>query len=184
MKNNKFTNFLCSIPIILLVLYFIPFLGICLIIFRYCIYKNNNIKTSIILLIFGILILIPKIVNGIIKVLKIDNIKIPYLNDIVNSSIYSNLLGYSKLLIIVSIISIILTYLFTNLYNKLDNGIKGYMENEIKKDEEIRKEDDLKMQEKREKAKNTHVVKCPYCGSENMITEQTGICQFCRRKIQ
>ncbi len=46
------------------------------------------------------------------------------------------------------------------------------------------KENDLKMQEKREKAKNTHVVHCPYCGSDNMLTEQTETCKFCRRKIE
>ena len=42
----------------------------------------------------------------------------------------------------------------------------------------------MKMQEKRERAKNTHVVYCPYCGADNMLTEKTGICKFCRRKIE
>ena len=33
----------------------------------------------------------------------------------------------------------------------------------------IRKENDLIMQEKRERAQNTHVVYCPYCGSEFVL---------------
>ena len=48
MKNNLFIKILCSIPVILLFLYFIPFLGVCLILFRYFIYDNKKrIETPI-----------------------------------------------------------------------------------------------------------------------------------------
>lgn len=40
------------------------------------------------------------------------------------------------------------------------------------------------MKEKREKAKNTGYVKCPYCGSDNLVSEKFGICAYCRRKIE
>ena len=40
------------------------------------------------------------------------------------------------------------------------------------------------MKEKREIAKNTHVIHCPYCGADNLFTEQIGTCKFCRRKTR
>lgn len=189
MSENKFFKLLCSLPVVLIVLYFIPFLGICLILFRYYVYRGNKYyKTPALLLVCGILLLIPKLTDSIIKMLKLDNVEIPYLNSIITSDIYTKLLSYSKLLVTVGIIFLILSFIFRNVFNKLSNkvnsGIRNYMEQDLKKDFEIRKENDMKMQEKREKAKNTHVVHCPYCGSDNMLTEQTGTCKFCRRKIE
>lgn len=187
MKNNLFIKILCSIPVILVLLYFIPFLGVCLILFRAFVYRNEKFKTYILLLVCGLLILIPKLIDLIMNMLK-DNIKIPYLDTIITSDIYPELLNYSKRLIIISVVFIILSYIFNSIFNtlssKLSSGIMNYMEKDLQKDYEIRKENDLVMQEKREKAKNTHVVHCPYCGSDNLLTEQTGTCKFCRRKIE
>ena len=188
MKNNLFIKILCSVPVILVVLYFIPFLGICLLLFRRFVYQNKTIKTYILLLVCGMIILIPKTVDLIIKKLELSNIKITYLDKIISSGIYNNLLTYSRLLIILGVILIIASYIFKDLFNKLsiklNSGIRNYMEQDLRKDYEIRKENDMKMQEKREKAKNTHVVYCPYCGADNMLTEKTGTCKFCRRKIE
>lgn len=188
MKENMFFKILCSLPVILLALYFMPFLGICLILFRYYVYRNSKYyKLPSLLLIIGFLLLIPKIINFIMQTFKL-NIVIPYLNDIITSNIYIKLLNYSKLLIIVGVIFLIISFIFKNIVNKLTSkiktGMQNYMEQDLKKDYEIRKENDLKMQEKREKAKNTHVVHCPYCGSTNMLTEKTGTCQYCRRNIE
>ena len=62
MNYNKLLKILCSIPIILVMLYFIPFLGVCLLICRYFIYKTEkSIKTPITLVIIGLIILIPNI---------------------------------------------------------------------------------------------------------------------------
>lgn len=184
MKNNLFIKILCSIPVILVTLYFIPFLGICLLFLRRFVYQTKTIKTYILLLVCAVLILIPKTVDLIIKKLELSKIKIPYLEKIISSGIYSNLLTYSRLLIILGVVFIILSYILRNIFDKVNSGIRNYMEQDLKKDYEIRKENDMKMQEKRERAKNTHVVYCPYCGSDNMLTEQTGTCKFCRRKIE
>lgn len=189
MKNNIFIKLLCSIPVILVLLYFIPSLGVCLILFRYFIYKRNKYYSiPITLIICGLLIVVPQAINTIIKMLKINSVEIPYLNTIITSNIYIKLLSYSKMLITIGVIFFILSFIFRNVFekisNKLNSGIKDYIEKDLQKDYEIRKENDLKMQEKREKSKNTHVVHCPYCGSDNMLTEQTGTCKFCRRKIE
>ena len=107
---------------------------------------------------------------------------------ILNNSIYTKLLSFSRLLMILGIVFIILSYILKNIFTKINNKfgmyLNSYMQQDLQKEAQIRKENDLVMQEKRERAKNTHVIHCPYCGSDNMLTEQTGTCKFCRRKIE
>lgn len=186
MKNNMFLKILSSIPIILVASYFIPFLGICLLILRYIVYDDKRKKkTPVILTIIAFVVLIPQLLKYILAILKINIVNISYFYNIVDSKVYSvNFIKFSKFLITISVIVWILSFVFEKISNKISSGIKNYVQQDLKKDYEIRKENDLKMQEKREKAKNTHVVHCPYCGSDNMLTEQVGTCNFCRRKIQ
>lgn len=70
----------------------------------------------------------------------------------------------------------ILSVIFRNIFNKISNKLNSCIKNYI--------EHDLKMQERREKAKINHVVNCPYCGADNMHTKQTGTCEFCKRKLE
>jgi len=189
MINNRLFKIICSLPFILLFLYLMPFLGIILIIFRYYLYRNKRYyNTPILLLICGLILLIPKAIIIVLELLKLNSLKIPYLKEIISLSEYEKLLSYSKLLIIVGIVFLIIEFLFrnilTNISNKLSYSVRNYIEKDMQKDYEIWKENDLKMQEKREKAKNTHVVYCPYCGADNMIVGNTGTCKFCRKKIE
>lgn len=189
MNENKIFKILCSIPVILITLYFIPFIGVILILFRYYVYRNEEYyKTPLILLICGLLLLIPRVVNSVIKILKFNVEDVPYLKVVLDSDIYLKLLSYSRYLIIVSIIFLIISFIFRNTISKINGIISSQIFNYGSKLQEdsykIRKENDLIMQEKRERAQNTHVVYCPYCGSDNMLTEKTGTCKFCRRKIE
>lgn len=189
MNENKIFKILCSIPVILITLYFIPFIGVILILFRYYVYRNEKYyKTPLILLICGLLLLIPRVVNSVIKILKFNVEDVPYLKVVLDSAIYLKLLSYSSYLIIVSIIFLIISFIFRNTISKINGIISSQIFNYGSKLQEdsykIRKENDLIMQEKRERAQNTHVVYCPYCGSDNMLTEKTGTCKFCRRKIE
>lgn len=189
MNENKIFKILCSIPVILITLYFIPFIGVILILFRYYVYRNEKYyKTPLILLICGLLLLIPRVVNSVIKILKFNVEDVPYLKVVLDSAIYLKLLSYSSYLIIVSIIFLIISFIFRNTISKINDIISSQIFNYGSKLQEdsykIRKENDLIMQEKRERAQNTHVVYCPYCGSDNMLTEKTGTCKFCRRKIE
>ena len=188
MIENKFLKVLCSIPIIIIFLYFIPFLGVCLIIFRYIIYRNIKLfSTPIYLLIIGFVLLIPKAMLLLLTTFKLM-IKTPYLEKIVSSNYYIKIISLSRLLIILGVVFIIVSYIVKLAYEKLrfklTNKVQTLMQNDLQKDYEIRKENDLRMQEKREKAKNTCVIYCPYCGADNLLTEQTGTCNFCRRKIE
>lgn len=186
MKNNLFLKILCSIPLILLFLYFIPFLGICLLILRFLTYTESSKKnTAVILVVLGVFLLIPKILEKVLIIFNYDVNKILYLGDIVNSNIYNHgIIDFSKTLLIIGILYSIMNFIYSELLSKVSRGIQNYIKQDLKQGYEVRKENDMKMREKREIAKNTHVVYCPYCGSDNLLSEQTGTCKFCRRKIE
>ena len=166
MKQNILIKILASIPVILIFLYFIPFIGVCLMIFRFFVYGNKKISTSIWLFVIGIIILSPVLINKLLGLFSIENFNIPYLNDFIQSNLYHDKwIGYSKLLISVGIIFLIISYIFQILFRKMSSkfntAIRSYIEKEEQKDAEISQKNDLIMKEKRERAKNTHVVYCP-----------------------
>ena len=186
MQEKTFLKLISSIPIILLVLYFAPFLGVCLIFFRFFMYRNLKKKSiSLTMVILGFTLLIPKVVYEILKATKVD---IPAFNDFVTSSLYNvNFIKYSKFLITAGIFFIIISYvskiLFAKASSSIRNGLNSYIQKEEQINREISEKNDMIMKEKQEKAKNTHVVYCPSCGGDNMITGTVGTCKFCRKKI-
>lgn len=190
MKENNFIKFLASIPVILILLYFIPFLGVCLLILRYFIYDNKKrTSTPIILFSIGILLLVPKILESILKIAKVKIDSIPYFNSLITSDLYNvDLIKFSKLLITVGIIFFILSFVLKKLFNKISNkvssGVRDYITQTENRNAEILKANDMEMREKREKAKNTGYVRCPYCGGDNIVSEKTGKCKYCRRLIE
>ena len=181
MKNNILVKLLCSIPIIIIATYFLPFLGIILILFRFFVYNKKRYNTAITLIVLGLIILLPKLINYIIG---LTNVKMPYLEEILNSSIYPKFISLSKILIILGVILIIISYISKILGEKLGNAVGNYFKEEQRKEYEISEKNDLKMQEKREIAKNTHFVKCPNCGGDNTVVGNVGKCKFCRRDIE
>jgi len=188
MKNQFIFKLLSSLPIILITLYFIPFLGICLILLRFFIYSNKKISTSISIALFGFLILIPKCLNIILDLMKIDINTIPYLKDVVSAELYSiNFINYSKRLICVGIIFLIISFILKTIFEKvnkkLNNEIMNYINETQKKELEISKQNDMEMKIKQEKSKNTNYVKCPNCGADNILSEKIGTCKYCRRKL-
>lgn len=176
MKNNIFIKLLCSIPVILVAMYFSKILGICLIIFRLVAIRNSKYTLPSILILVGLVLLIPK---------GIDMIKsdLPYITDILNSDIYPKLLSYSKFLLIFGIILMILTYIIQLFSSKVNNTISDYINKEQQQEYEIKKENDLKMREKQEQSKYTRVIKCPHCGASNMVKDKTGTCSHCRSPL-
>lgn len=182
MKNNILVKILCSIPVILVATYFIPFLGIILALSRFFIYNKKRHNTAITLVVLGILILLPKIINYILEITKL-NTKIPYLDKVLTSSIYTKLIGTSKILIIVGVILIIMSYIGRMLGEKVGKSLGNYFQEEQRKEYEISEKNDLKMKEKQEIAKNTHFVKCPNCGGDNTVVGNVGKCKFCRKDI-
>ena len=180
----KLLRLLSSIPIILVFLYFIPFLGICLILLR-CFMNVDKKKyfISLYLIIAGVLILIPKIVNIVLDFIKVDVSGIPYFEEIVTSDLYGKLLNYSKLLFCVGIILLIIIYVFQSLFQKTQNSFKSYVRNHEQRNAEIYRKNDMEIKLKQERAKNTSVVHCPHCGADNILTSKVGRCKYCRRSL-
>ena len=184
MKHNLFIRLLVSIPVILILLYYIPFLGIILILFRYYVYAGKKFYyTPIMLLISALIIWLPKIMAFIIEYGKI-NIEIPYIYQIMDTKLYPELLTFSKTLIITGVILFIVSYIIKNICTSLYTKLMKLVEYEQNKDYEISKKNNMAIKEKQLRAKNTKVVKCPNCGANNTITSTTGKCKYCRSSIR
>ena len=184
MKYNSFIRLLCSIPIILVFLYFIPFVGVCLILLRYFLYsEKKKILVPIILMLVGSLILIP---GCLLELAKMTNFNIPSkITSIFTDSFYSvNLINYSKNLFIVGIIFLFLISIFRGIFDRAQAYLKSYIQKEEKVNREISSKNDLIMKEKIEAAKNMTVVYCPHCGADNILTTNVGTCKYCRSKLE
>ena len=183
--QNFIVRILCSIPVILIVIYFLPFLGFCLLIFRYLVYTNKKNSTPLILIIIGILMLVPRFLKFIFNILECDLNTIPYYNEIINSNLYNiNIVSYSKNLITIGIIYLLISMIVKTIFYKASNGIKNYIKEVEEKDYEIKSKNNLIVQEKQEKLKNTIAVICPNCGADNIFTERIGRCKYCRKVIE
>lgn len=189
MKNNLLFKILSSLPIILITLYFIPFLGVCLILLRYFMYDNKKrISTPIFIVGVGFLILIPKGLNLILDVAKVDISTIPYLKDIINAELYNvDFINYSKRLISVGVIFLIISFVLKTIFDKVNSKFNGEIRNYIKeiqrRETKISSKNDMEIKIKQEKSKNTSYVKCPNCGSDNLLGEKYGTCKYCRGKL-
>ncbi len=180
MSKNIF-KILLSLPIILITLYYIPFLGICLILTRLCvgntIFSRKSSKNSSSMLFtlnlfsIGILIIIPKLINSLFKLLKLDEDLTKYLNDLVSSDIYEKLFKYGKFLITIGLIFYIISFLFKKFSNKVENKISSDMKdyfNKINKENINKPENNIQekyenyLKEKNNK-KDTNIKICPYC---------------------
>lgn len=182
MNTNQILKILGSLPVILLFLYFIPFVGICLIILRYCVYgKNKYFSIPIDLIIIGLIIIVPKVFNIGLNLL---NSKINVLDEMIESDIYLKLMDYSKYIITVGIVFLIISIIFRKIFDKINSLITRFALAEINANAKISKENDMEIKLKQEKAKNTNVVYCPNCGADNILSENVGVCKYCRNPLQ
>ena len=167
MRNNAILKLICSIPVIILALCFLPVVGVLLIILRNFVYTNSrNYKTATSIIVLGIIILLPNVINWIVNdVFKSEGVNIPYLQEIINSEIYMSLYSNCEFIITVGIIYLIVSFAISKLTNKATNFITSYIK-------------------KQERAKHTKVMRCPYCGAHNIITEKTAKCSFCRKAFE
>ncbi|MBE6160797.1 MAG: hypothetical protein E7158_01060 [Firmicutes bacterium] len=181
MPYNTLSKFFSSLPVILISLYFIPFLGVILLLFRLFTRKNVNIKTCVFLIILGISVLIIKYgINLLSK--NITNSVLLKVSNFFNNT--PSIISFSKLCIIMGVILIIISIIIQKIFDKGVDSIKKYIQNEEDKSYKIKKENDLIMQEKREKAKNTRNIVCKHCGASNLVSEKVGKCKYCRQYLQ
>ena len=192
--TEKTLKFLFSIPVILVVLYFLPFLGVCLLIAKFFLQKgyrrvDDYSKSMMWLIATGLIVFIPVMIDFVAKQAKIT--AVPTLNTILNSDIYKGLIPYGKRLITVGIILIIVGYVVRRIVDKATSKIESIKRNasetittHLEREEEKLQENDLRIKEQNEKAKNFRVVTCPSCGTINHLTEKTGKCKSCRNNIE
>lgn len=187
---NNIVKLICSLPVILVVLYFIPVLGVLMFIARYFIYgKNHFFRAPITLIIIGLICLAPRGLNSAIQTFHLP-FTVPYLSEIVGHDLYLKLAEYGKFIFIFGVVALIASYLLRNLIESISNWVSRlageYTSAKHKEDLEIRKENDLKLREKEitSKQKTPHVVTCPSCGTANSITGTIGTCKSCRKPIE
>lgn len=178
MNKNEFLKLIFSLPIILVVFYFTPFLGIIMLIARKFIIGKSKYPLGIVFLVITTIIVVPKFIDYIFSLLKIDNIT--YINDILNSDIYPVLLSRAKLLFIIGIIILIINALSNKVRTSAINGLTSYFKS-MQENDNIFEEKDLPMSEK---DKNTNLVRCPNCGASNVIHGKMGKCAFCKSNLE
>ena len=160
-----------------------------MIIIRYFIYERNNkfiisFYTSIIT---GIII-IPKGIEFLLKILKVDINTVPYLKDVIDSVLYrGNLFPLSKnvliISIILSIILLVIKIIMQSLTQKISNDLYKYVNQVHERNDKISKENDLKVKIMKEKANNIAYIKYKRCGSDNLVEGKFGTCKPCRSKV-
>ena len=186
----KVANIIFSIPVIILLLFFLPPLGVIALLARYVILgKRHFFRAPVCIMVFALILTIPFCLNWLINALHLS-FNIPYLQDIINSEYYSRLLEFARFSFTTAAIVLIVTLLLRNIIeqisSKLSQLINGYYSDLQKRDEKIAKENDLKLKEKAitSKQKTPHAVKCPHCGKTNSIIGTVGKCKSCRSVIE
>lgn len=186
----KVANIIFSIPVIILLLFFLPPLGVIALLARYVVLgKRHFFRAPVCIMVFALILTIPFCLNWLINTLHLS-FNIPYLQDIINSEYYSRLLEFARFSFTTAAIVLIVTFLLRNIIeqvsSKLSQLISGYYSDLQKRDEKIAKENDLKLKEKAitSKQKTPHAVKCPHCGKTNSIIGTVGKCKSCRSVIE
>ena len=187
MKYSGIVKFLVSVPVIVLCLYFIPILGILLMIVRMVVYYNKKvIDIPIVCAIIGVILCIPSLINYITNKLGYNHIE--SLDIIVNNDVFKDISSRSNFLIITGIVFMVVSYLFIKISKRVSTKALSYLSDYIneseKKDMEVREKTEMKMAEKREAAKHTHVLKCPKCGYSNMFVGNNTRCVHCRTVLE
>ena len=181
MIKKSFINLITSLPIILIALYFLPILGILLLLLKFITATNKNNSIATILIILGLLIQIPNLLKWLTKSFKFT---IPYLDKVLEYDLYYDLTKYSTLLIITGVVLIIITTLFNKIFGSIKNTLNEAVDTYVTKQAELEHESDLEKMEKQEKAKNTHAVHCPNCGAVTMTSEKVTKCKYCRTELE
>jgi len=189
-STNGLVKLICSLPVVLIVLYFLPALGVIMVIARYFIYGERHFfRTPVVLMLVGLILLVPRGLQLAIENFNLS-FTIPFLLDILNLELYPKLADYGQFILIVGVVILIVSYLLKSFISGLSNNIRSmmsqYASTKQAEEVEIRKENDLKLREKEitSKQKTPHVVKCPHCGKTNSITGTVGKCKSCRSAIE
>lgn len=178
--NNSLIKVLISLPVILMVAYLVPALGFVLVIARYIIKQDRRLIISLGLIIASAVLYVPKIL------LNINHQALAWLKDVdcFKTDFYGqHVLGYAKNLLIIAIISALVMTIALVIKSRLTRQIGQYFDKLNQRDYQIARDNNLKIQEKQQRAKQTAYVQCPNCGSDNLVSETQAVCKFCRTPL-
>lgn len=181
--NRNTLNVVTNIWIILFCIIFIPFIGVILLLVRCFTNANKKFNINIFLIIIGLLILLPNFLFTLLSDINVGNDVIAFVESIVNTSMYTRLYDSSYFIIGVGIMFLLINAIISKFVQKIIDSIKKYIKDDQDKNYKIDKENDLKIKEKQEKFKNSHVVTCKHCGANNILEGTFGTCKYCRNNI-
>ena len=167
MKDKLIYRIIFSIPIILIITYLVPILGIVLIIARQLLTNKKGVTTSIILLVISVIIFIFSF--ALIGIININQ---------------AELQNYAMTLLKIGIAYLIIYAIFKKIVDKIIDKIKRMFNNYQEKEYKMNKENNLKIKEKQMRSKTTNVMVCENCGASVIVTEKTAICPYCRSVIE
>lgn len=177
-------NLLFNMPVILITMFFSRLLGIVLLIAYLIVKKPQNFRISKVLLVVGGILIIPSLIKFFCDSINLNlSSVVPSISEIIELPLFTKITAYAKFLIILGVVSYVLLFIFYQVTSNSYSFIQNYIESQEKKSADLSMKNDLEMKEKREKAKNSHVVICPSCGADNLIYGNSGTCKFCRKKI-
>lgn len=180
----------CSLPILLVTLYFVPPLGVVLTIARYFIYGGYHYhRVPAVLLIIGAACLVPRFYE-----LLQNNIgeSIPVFQPLIDfrtHQLYSKLTDFGRFVSIFSIIVLIASQLLKNVISKVSGMIRMASMTSGKNAGNNSQQNTRTMQKDGKPVdpsdqETPHVVKCPSCGKANHIIGTVGTCKSCRNPIE
>lgn len=180
MRKNDLLKILFSLPVILLVFYYVPFLGIVMLIARRFVIGKSKYPLGIIFIAITTIIVIPKFIHYLCDLFKTNQLS--FIEDILGSEIYPVLLSRCKLLFILGIIALVIEALSKKIKASAASSLKAYFKS-MQEGENIFGEDNL-ITEEQTVDKKTSFVKCPSCGANNVIHGKTGKCAFCKSNLE
>ena len=185
----KTVKVILSIPVILILLYFLPVIGVIALITRYILIDEKHyFMTPAVIAIVGLVALIPRGFELLQQNFNF-NITIPFLSDFLALPIYPKITDYGKFCVIIAIVFFLLSALLrkflTGLGDRIVKAFSTRRQEELTARERVAQENDLKIREQKLEMEQTelNVVKCPHCGKINHIKGKTGTCKSCRTPI-
>ena len=182
MYKNEFLKIIFSLPIILVVFYFTPFLGIVMLIARKFVIGSSKYPLGIILLVITGIIVLPRFIDYLINLFKIEEPS--FIENIISSDIYGVLFARAKILFVIGIIAVVINSLTRKIKNTAASTIKSYFSSMQQNDPETNGGNDLLTSEKIERVKKNKLVRCPNCGASNVINGDSGKCAFCKSNLE
>ena len=178
----------CSLPVLLVTLYFVPPLGVILTISRYFIYGNYRYyRVPAVLLIIACACLLPRAYE-----LLQNNFgeQIPIIQPFIDfraHELYPKITTFGRFVAIMSIILLLLSQLLRNVIGRASSAIsllsRAASEDNKKSSKTSTMTHDNPAKQQTDQT-TPHVVKCSSCGKVNRIVGTVGKCKSCRNDIE